>query len=252
MPRWPDTVYGTSKLRYKTHRAVDPKAEVITATTVTPGSTDDGDMLTEMIGTHKENTQKGLNTVGADSKYGTIENYLICRDRKIKAHIPSLEKTHKGWGLLRDIPSTEGIITKGETTMNTRPPLSSVPAVNSGNTVPAPKMAAAWSHMPDKASWHGTLCHKPGGQRGHKHSPAPLRAILWTIDTIWVQESPMAKIMEDADPGLPRLCHTKHHSADHTIKGEDIKEQCPNRPTNNASKSQMGRSFPWIIAEGPL
>ncbi len=33
---------GRSKLRYKTHRAVDPKAEVITATTVTPGSVDEG------------------------------------------------------------------------------------------------------------------------------------------------------------------------------------------------------------------
>jgi len=92
-----------SKLRYKTHRAVDQKCEVITATTITPGSVDDGDVLKEIIETHEENTQKELDTVVADSKYGTIDNYLICRDRGIKAHIPSLEKTHRGSGRQKGI-----------------------------------------------------------------------------------------------------------------------------------------------------
>ena len=78
---------GTSKLRYKTHRSVDPKAEVITATAITPGSIDDSEMLIGMI-----------DTVVADSKYGTIDTYLICHDLGIKAHIPSLEKTHRGSG----------------------------------------------------------------------------------------------------------------------------------------------------------
>ena len=36
---------GQSKLRYKTHRGVDPKQEVITTTMVTPGSTDEGAVL---------------------------------------------------------------------------------------------------------------------------------------------------------------------------------------------------------------
>jgi transposase len=94
---------GKSKLRYKTHRAVDPQHEVITATTITSGSIDDGEMLTEMIDTHKQNTQKEVDTVVADSKYGTIDNYLLCRDRGIKAHIPSLEKTHRGSGRQKGI-----------------------------------------------------------------------------------------------------------------------------------------------------
>jgi transposase len=94
---------GKSKLRYKTHRAVDPQHEVITATTITPGSIDDGEMLTEMIDTHKRNTQKEVDTVVADSKYGTIDNFLLCRDRGIKAHIPSLEKTHRGSGRQKGI-----------------------------------------------------------------------------------------------------------------------------------------------------
>jgi transposase len=94
---------GKSKLRYKTHRAVDPKAEVITATAITPGSVDDGDVFKEMIDTHQQNTQKEIDIVVADSKYGTFDNYLICHDQGIKAHIPSLEKTHRGSGRQRGI-----------------------------------------------------------------------------------------------------------------------------------------------------
>jgi len=92
-----------SKLRYKTHRAVDQKHEVITATKITPGSVDDGEMLKEMLETHKENTQKELDTVVADSRYGTIDTYLICHDLGIKAHIPSLEATQRGSGRKKGI-----------------------------------------------------------------------------------------------------------------------------------------------------
>jgi len=94
---------GKSKLRYKTHRAVDQKHEIITATKITPGSVDDGEVLTEIIETHKENTQKELDTVVADSRYGTIDNYLICHDLGIKAHIPSLEATQHGSGRKKGI-----------------------------------------------------------------------------------------------------------------------------------------------------
>jgi transposase len=94
---------GRSKLRYKTHRAVDQKHEIITATKITPGSVDDGEVLKEMIDAHKENTQQGLDTVVADSRYGTIDTYLICHDLGIKAHIPSLEATQRGSGRKKGI-----------------------------------------------------------------------------------------------------------------------------------------------------
>jgi len=94
---------GKSKLRYKTHRAVDPEHEVITATKVTPGSTDDGDMLEEMIESHKHNTQSKVDTVVADSKYGKNDNFLRCYDLDIKAHVPSLEQTHRGSGRQKGI-----------------------------------------------------------------------------------------------------------------------------------------------------
>jgi transposase len=94
---------GKSKLRYKTHRAVDPHNEVITVTAITPGSVDDGEMLTEMIETHQENTRKDVKTVVADSRYGTIDNFLQCHDLGVKAHIPSLEETQRGSGRKRGI-----------------------------------------------------------------------------------------------------------------------------------------------------
>ena len=99
-----------SKLRYKTHRAVDPKSEVITATKITPGSRDDGDLLKEMIDTHEENTQKSIDTVVADTKYGKIDNFLLCSDLGIKAHIPSIEETHSGSRRRKDIFPKEAFI----------------------------------------------------------------------------------------------------------------------------------------------
>jgi transposase len=94
---------GKSKLRYKTHRAVDPKCEVICATKITSGSQDEGELLKEMIDAHKNNTQKGVDTVVADSKYGKIDNFLLCYDLGIRAHIPSLEETHRGSGRKKGI-----------------------------------------------------------------------------------------------------------------------------------------------------
>ena len=94
---------GRSKLRYKTHRGVDPKHEVITTTKVTSGSRDDGELFEEIIKSHENNTQKSVDTAVADSKYGTIDNFLLSHDRGIKAHIPSLEGTQRGSGRQKDI-----------------------------------------------------------------------------------------------------------------------------------------------------
>ena len=101
---------GKSRLRYKTHRAVDPKCEVITVTKVTAGSQDEGKVLKEMIHTHENNTQSSIDTVVADSKYGKIDNFLMCHDLGIKAHIPSLEETQRGSGRKKGIFPKEAFI----------------------------------------------------------------------------------------------------------------------------------------------
>lgn len=94
---------GKSKLRYKTHRAVDPDNEIITSTKITPGSKDDGDLLEEIVNSHEKNTHKKPDTVVADSKYGKIDNFLRLSDLDIKAHMPSIEESHRGSGRQKGI-----------------------------------------------------------------------------------------------------------------------------------------------------
>jgi len=97
--------YGKNKpkLRYKTHRTVDEKHEVITSTKVTSGSVDDGKVLDEVMDLVEQNIQKKIDTVVADTKYGTTDNFLFCHDKEIKAHIPSIEESHRGSGRRKGI-----------------------------------------------------------------------------------------------------------------------------------------------------
>jgi transposase len=83
-------------LCYKTHRGVDPLNEVITSTLLTTGNVDDGAVLFDMVEIHERNTEAEVKTVVADSRYGITNNYLMCHDLNIEAHIPSLEETQKG------------------------------------------------------------------------------------------------------------------------------------------------------------
>ena len=94
---------GKSKLQYQTHRGVDKKCEVITATEVTPGEVHEAHRLESLIDSHQNNTGRKVETAVADSKYGTMENYLACQDRGIKAHFNSLEETQKGTGTKKGI-----------------------------------------------------------------------------------------------------------------------------------------------------
>jgi hypothetical protein len=57
----------------------------------------------------------------ADSKYGSIENYLACRDRGIKAHFSSLEQTQKGTGTKKGIFAKEAFTYNAETDTFTCP-----------------------------------------------------------------------------------------------------------------------------------
>lgn len=50
---------------------MDGAHEVTTSTVVTAGSVDDGKMLDAVIVQHEANTRMHVNTVVADSKYGT-------------------------------------------------------------------------------------------------------------------------------------------------------------------------------------
>jgi transposase len=101
---------GQAKLSYKIHRAVDSQAAVITATEVTPGQVNEAHCLPTLIEQHSQNTEKPVETVVADSKYGTVENYLHCHDRKIAAHIPDLKKQQENTGCRAGIFTEEAFV----------------------------------------------------------------------------------------------------------------------------------------------
>jgi len=94
---------GKSKLQYQVHRGVDEKCEIITATEVTPGEVHEAHRMQSLIDSHQKNTEQKVETAVADSKYGTIENYLACQDQGINAHINSLEQTQKNTGTKKGI-----------------------------------------------------------------------------------------------------------------------------------------------------
>ena len=90
---------GKARLRYKSHRAIDSAYGVITATEMTTGGVNEAHRLEALVTTHKSTTNKSVETVVGDTKYGTVENYLSCYDRGIQAHMPDLKRTQEQSGL---------------------------------------------------------------------------------------------------------------------------------------------------------
>jgi transposase len=97
---------GQSKLRYQVHRAVEEAHEVITATKAAPGEVNEAHLLVPLLEQHQEITKTPAETVVADSKYGTIENFLACSDLEVLAHLPALRevavKRHAHRGLFSE------------------------------------------------------------------------------------------------------------------------------------------------------
>ena len=87
---------GKAKARYAEHRAVDAKKGVITATRTTPGAVNEAHVLGELLDTHHDTTGISAETVVADSKYGTVENFLKLSERGLKGHIPDLSASQAG------------------------------------------------------------------------------------------------------------------------------------------------------------
>jgi len=83
---------GKSKLAYQVHRAVDERTEIITATEASTGELNEAHLLMPLIERHNATTGLTAHTVVADSKYGTIDNFLACWDKGINAHIPDLRE----------------------------------------------------------------------------------------------------------------------------------------------------------------
>jgi transposase len=85
-----------ARLSYKQHRVVDDAQGVITAQCTTGGALPEDRPLLGLIAAHEENTALGVETVVADSQYGTAENFLACADRGLNAHMADWKKHHRG------------------------------------------------------------------------------------------------------------------------------------------------------------
>jgi len=84
---------GKPKLSYQVHRGVDGRSEVITATETTSGDVNEAHEMIPLLESHHLNTGIKAETVVADSKYGTVENFLACHDRGVQAHMPDLKES---------------------------------------------------------------------------------------------------------------------------------------------------------------
>jgi transposase len=70
---------GNSRPRYQNHRVIDDQKGVVTATETTPGSIAENKKLMTLIDQHQSNTRSQAQTVVADHKYGTAENFVACQ-----------------------------------------------------------------------------------------------------------------------------------------------------------------------------
>lgn len=78
---------GQSRPRYHHHRAVDDAQGVITAIETTSGSIAENKRLMGLVEQHAVTTGHTVETVVADSKYGTVENYVTCQQQGITTHM---------------------------------------------------------------------------------------------------------------------------------------------------------------------
>ena len=77
----------SARPRYHHHRAVDDARGVITAVGTTPGSIPENSQLLEVIDRHQQNTRTPAQTIVADHKYGTAENFIACQQRGLTTHM---------------------------------------------------------------------------------------------------------------------------------------------------------------------
>lgn len=93
--------------RYHHHRVVDDAHGVITAVETTPGSVAENKRLLPLMDQHQQNTAENVQTVVADHKYGTAENFVACQQRGVVTHMGDARAKQNN-------PRAEGIFPDGD------------------------------------------------------------------------------------------------------------------------------------------
>ncbi len=89
--------------RYKTHRAVDDRREVITALETTPGDIGENLLLVDLIKASEHNTDIKVETVVADAQYGTADNFRKLQRLGLRTHMADFgHKSTRKTGLFKD------------------------------------------------------------------------------------------------------------------------------------------------------
>jgi transposase len=122
-----------SRPSYKQHRVVDDAHGVITAQTVTGGAIHEETQLR-----HEVHCAARVQTVIADSQYGTAENFLYCQDREIKAHMADVKAAHP--------PAGQRVAFFGEDQFI-------YDHTTDTYACPAGQKLRRWQHRPDKGGW---------------------------------------------------------------------------------------------------
>jgi transposase len=94
---------GQSRPRYHHHRVVDDAQGVITAIETTSGSVAENKRLMGLVEQHAANTGQAAETVVADSKYGTVENYVVCQQQGLTTHMGDVRAKQTDNPRCRDI-----------------------------------------------------------------------------------------------------------------------------------------------------
>lgn len=109
------------RTRYKTHRAVDDSNGVITATETTPGDMEENAMLMGLVEQHESHTGVRVETVVADTQYGTAENFRACQERGINTHMGDMRAAQLKTGKREGIFGISDFIYSPETDSYTCP-----------------------------------------------------------------------------------------------------------------------------------
>lgn len=129
---------SASRPAYKHHRAIDNAQGVITAQLTTGGAVKEDTQLPTLSEQHERHCAAKVQTIVADSQYGTVQNFLYCQSRGIAAHMADVKTAQNRAGqrseFFRDDQFTYD-------------------ATTDTYTCPAGQRMKRWQHRPDKQAW---------------------------------------------------------------------------------------------------
>lgn len=131
---------GSSVCRpaYKHHRAVDNAQGVITAQLTTGGTVKEDTQLPTLSEQHERHCAAKVQTIVADSQYGTVQNFLYCQSQGIAAHMADVKTAQNRAGQRSEFFRDDQFIYDASTDTY---------------TCPAGQRMKRWQHRPDKQAW---------------------------------------------------------------------------------------------------